>query len=465
MPKNENKDVQDVPKVKYGQKKRDNQAAEMSETQNTQKYICPRPDHNISRANISPNALKVLYRLSGSGFDAFLVGGGVRDLLLGKNPKDFDVTTSATPEDVRALFRNCRLIGRRFRLAHVHFGPEIIEVATFRGQHKGDQGDEGQIVDGMIVRDNVYGSLEEDAWRRDFSVNSLYYNIKDFSIEDHVGGLADLEKKNLRILGDPEARYREDPVRMLRAVRFAAKLDFSIDANAEAPLFALGDLLEGVPPARLFEEVLKLFLSGHAIKTLALLRQYHLFHFLFPQTEVCLREDDSGVNLEFINRALENTDNRVAEGKPVTPAFIFAVFLWQPVVSLRKKYLARGMSESQTMSAAAEAVMSGQSRRISIPRRFHLPMRDIWHLQDRFLKRAPKRSIRLLTHPRFRAGYDFLLLRAEVGDAEAELAQWWTIFYDADESGRAEIMDKLSRGRRQVKRRKPKSKPDAAADE
>ncbi|MDH3326338.1 MAG: polynucleotide adenylyltransferase PcnB [Gammaproteobacteria bacterium] len=428
-----------------------------NEKKNAEKCIYPRPDHIISRSNISPNAVKVLYRLNGAGFEAFLVGGGVRDLLLERKPKDFDVTTNATPEDVRALFRNCRLIGRRFRLAHVHFGSEIIEVATFRGQHEGDQGDEGQIVDGMIVRDNVYGSLEEDAWRRDFSVNSLYYNVKDFSVEDHVGGLADLKAKKLRILGDPEARYREDPVRMLRAVRFAAKLDFTIDAESEAPLFELGGLLEGVPPARLFEEVLKLFLSGHAVKTLELLRRYNLFHFLFPQTEVCLKEDVDGVNLAFINRALENTDSRVAEGKPVTPAFIFAVFLWQPVVCLRAKYLERGMSESQTMTAAADAVMSGQSRRISIPRRFHTPMRDIWHLQDRFLKRAPKRSIRLLTHPRFRAGYDFLLLRAEVGDAEVELAQWWTSFYDADESGRGEITDKLSRGRRQFKRRKSKS--------
>ena len=448
MPKNENNSIDDSDVNK----------------KSAEKCIYARPDHNISRANISPNALKVLYRLSGAGFDAFLVGGGVRDLLLDKRPKDFDVTTSATPEEVRALFRNCRLIGRRFRLAHVHFGSEIIEVATFRGQHKGDQGDEGQIVDGMIVRDNVYGSLEEDAWRRDFSVNSLYYNIKDFSIEDHVGGLADLKEKRLRILGDPEARYREDPVRMLRAIRFAAKLDFAIDEAAEAPLFHLGDLLEGVPPARLFEEVLKLFLSGHAVSTLALLRRYQLFHFLFPQTEVCLKEAGDDVNLNFINRALENTDNRVAEGKPVTPAFIFAVFLWQPVVFLRKKYLERGMSESQTMTAAAEAVMSGQSRRISIPRRFHTPMRDIWHIQDRFLKRAPKRSVRLLTHPRFRAGYDFLLLRAEVGDAENELAQWWTTFYESDDSGRSEITDKLSRGRRQFKRRKSKPKNDTGSD-
>lgn len=425
---------------------------------NQKKRTYPRAEHNISRANISPNALKVLYRLNGAGFDAFLVGGGVRDLLLDNHPKDFDVATNATPDEVRKLFRNCRLIGRRFRLAHVHFGSEIIEVATFRGQHEGDQGDEGQIVNGMIVRDNVYGTLEEDAWRRDFSVNSLYYNIEDFSIEDRVGGLEDLHSRRLRILGDPEQRYREDPVRMLRAIRFAAKLDFTLDADSEAPLFELGSLLEGVPPARLFEEVLKLFLTGHGEKTLVLLRHYHLFHSIFPQTEVSFKESDNSASLDFVFKALINTDLRLKEGKSVTPAFIFAVFLWHPVCALREKYLERGMSESQTMTAAADAVMSGQSRRVSIPRRFHTPMRDIWHLQDRFTKRAPKRSVRLLKHPRFRAAYDFLLLRAEVGNVDLELAQWWTRFYQAEDQEQQQLIDTFNRGRRQYnRRRKPRN--------
>ena len=424
---------------------------------NRTKRIYTRSEHNISRDNISPNALKVLYRLKNAGFEAFLVGGGVRDLLLEGKPKDFDISTDATPEDVRGLFRNCRLIGRRFRLAHVHFGSEIIEVATFRGQHEGNQGDDAQIVDGMITRDNVYGSLEEDAWRRDFSINSLYYNIKDFSVEDHVGGVNDLRDKHIRILGDPEQRYREDPVRMLRAVRFAAKLDFTIQPKTEAPLFELGSLLEGVPPARLYEEVLKLFLSGYSVNTLDLLREYHLFRYLFPQTEISLRDDVDDKNLAFINRALENTDTRIREEKRITPAFIFAVFLWKPVCELKDKYLERGMSESQTLTAAAEAVMSGQSRRIAIPRRFHTAMRDIWYLQDRFTKRAPKRSLRLLSHPRFRASYDFLLLRAESGNADMELAKWWGKFYDADDENKQQIVGQLNQGKRQhSRRRKPK---------
>ncbi len=422
------------------------------------KRVYPRDEHIISRDNISPNALKVLYRIKNAGFDGYLVGGGVRDLLLEKKPKDFDIATNATPEEVCHLFRNCRLIGRRFRLAHVHFGAEIIEVATFRGQHDGNNGDAGQIVDGMIVRDNVYGSIEEDACRRDFSINSLYYNISDFSVEDYVNGYEDLQAGRLRILGDPEQRYREDPVRMLRAVRFAAKLELSIEKATESPLFALGNLLEGVPPARLFEEVLKLFLSGYALRAFELLRHYNLFKFLFPQSEISIKEDVSGNVLVLINKALANTDQRFLEGKPVAPAFIFGVLLWGPVSKLNAKYLERGMSESQTLSAAAEAVVSGQSRRVSIPRRFHTPMREIWMLQERLAKRAPRRSVRLLTHPRFRAAYDFLLLRAETGDVDNELAEWWTTFIDADETSRAEILDNLTRGRRQFnRRRKPKA--------
>lgn len=423
-----------------------------------EKRIYTRDEHNVSRNNISENALKVLYRLKNANFDAYLVGGGVRDLLLGRSPKDFDIATNATPEEVRSLFRNCRLIGRRFRLAHVHFSHEIIEVATFRGQHDGEDSEEGQIIDGMIVRDNVYGSIEEDAWRRDFSINSLYYNISDFSIEDYVGGLEDLRARQLRILGDARQRYQEDPVRMLRAVRFAAKLDFKIEAATEVPLYELGYLLEGVPPARLFEEVLKLLLTGYAVKTLHLLRHYRLLPFIFPQTEVGIKEDENEVFLDFIIRALDNTDARIKEGKPVTPTFIFAVFLWQAVSNLNEKYLARGMGESQTFSAAADAVISGQSRRVSIPRRFQTPMREVWMLQERLIKRAPRRSIRLLQHPRFRAAYDFLLLRAEAGDVDPELASWWTELIHSDDEAREKIVDRLSRGRRQFKRRrKPKS--------
>lgn len=411
------------------------------------KNTIPRAEHNISRVQISENALKVMYRLKNAGFEALLVGGGVRDLLLSRTPKDFDVSTDATPEEVKHLFRNCRLIGRRFRLAHVHFGPEIIEVATFRGQHEGDQGEEGQIVNGMIVRDNVYGSLEEDACRRDFTVNSLYYDIKDFSVVDYVGGIEDLRARRLRLIGDPEQRYREDPVRMLRAIRFAAKLDFSIEPESEKPLSELAFLLEGVPPARLFEEILKLFLSGDGLKTFLLLRRYDLFGQLFPQTEEGLSNSDSQC-LAFLSQALKNTDERIASGKPVTPAFIFAVFLWSSVKRLASRYIERGMSDTEVMAAASDAVLSGQNQRVAIPRRFHMSIKEIWQLQDRLSKRAPKRSFRLLKHPRFRAGYDFLLLRADVDSSLRELADWWTHFQEGDENSREDQLKSVGPRRR-----------------
>ncbi len=419
------------------------------------KSVIPREEHAISRADISDNALKVLYRLKNAGYQSLLVGGGVRDLLLRRAPKDFDVATDARPEEIRKLFRNCRLIGRRFRLAHIHFGSEIIEVATFRGQHAGDQGDDGQIVNGMIVRDNVYGTLEEDAWRRDFTINSLYYNIRDFSVIDYVGGMEDIHHRQLRLIGDPVQRYQEDPVRMLRAIRFAAKLDFDIESATEAPLHDLADLLEGVPPARLFEEINKLFLSGHAEPTFELLRKYDMFGALFPQTDEYLKEEDEdGRFAEFLRHALRNTDQRIQEGKPVTPAFLLAALLWGPVHRMKERYLERGMTLTDALSAAMDSVMAGQSQRVSLPRRFHTPMREIWQLQDRFLKRAPKRSLRLLKHPRFRAAYDFLLLRAQAGEAEQDLADWWTQFYESDEDNRRDLVDEVSRGRRQARRRK-----------
>jgi len=425
------------------------------------RQVIPRSQHNISRSNIGQNAIRVLMRLKQTGHQAYLVGGGVRDLLLGKTPKDFDIVTDAKPEEVRGLFRNSRLIGRRFRLVHVHFGNEIIEVATFRGQHDGQQGDDGQIVNGMIVRDNVFGTLEEDALRRDFTVNSLYYNIDGFAVVDDVGGMADLQAGLLRLIGDPELRYREDPVRMLRAVRFAAKLDFNLEESTEAPVYELGHLLEGVPPARLFEETLKLFFAGYAKHSFELLRRYRLFTFLFPQTEDCIvNYSDGEIILNFVLRSLENTDLRIREGKSVTPAFLFAAFLWGPVVRLKSRYLERGMSESQAMSAASDAVMSGQSQHVSVPRRFHAAMRDIWAMQDRLIRRAPKRSLRLLGHPRFRAAYDFLLLRSEVGDADEDLAKWWTEYQFKDEAGQHQMTDKLIRGRKHVGRRKKTAAPD-----
>ncbi|MDH5378438.1 MAG: polynucleotide adenylyltransferase PcnB, partial [Gammaproteobacteria bacterium] len=368
-------------------------------------------------------------------------------------PKDFDISTDARPEDVRKLFRNCRLIGRRFRLAHVHFGDEIIEVATFRGDASAEDDEDldREIVNGMIVRDNVYGTLQEDARRRDFTINSLYYNINDFSVVDYVGGLRDLKSNQLRLIGDAEQRYREDPVRMLRAVRFAGKLGFKLEQSTEAPLKQLGHLLESVPPARLFEEVLKLFLSGSSAETFRLLREYNLFKWLFLQTEEALLAETDGVFLKLIQEALKNTDERVSQGKPVTPAFTISVFLWRPVAELKQRYLQRGMTEHQALLEASEVVIAGQSQHVAVPRRFQTSLREIWQLQDRFEKRAPKRSLRLLSHPRFRAAYDFLLLRATVGDVNNTLAEWWTELYNSEEKHRGVLVEKLTRRKRRRK--------------
>lgn len=416
----------------------------------------PRDQHGISRANISENALKVLYRLKQEGYQALLVGGGVRDLLLGREPKDFDVATDARPEDVRRVFRNCRLIGRRFRLAHVHFGSEIIEVATFRGGG-GEMEDEGErhLENGMIVRDNLYGTREEDALRRDFTVNALYYNIADFTLIDYAGGLEDLRQGRLRLIGDdPERRYREDPVRMLRAVRFAAKLGFNIDPDCERPLREHSSLLGGVPAARLFEEVLKLLHSGMGLEGFEKLRHYNLFGQLFPATEECLAYEDHAFPITFVSRGLANTDRRIQEDQPVTPAFLFAMLLWEPV---RRRFFTladKGLEPYEAMARAGGEVLSAQLSRVSIPKRFSLPMREIWELQPRFEQLEGKQPQRLATHPRFRAGYDFLVLRANSGEADPELAAWWMRFQEATGLER-ELMTGPTRRKR--RRRRPRA--------
>lgn len=421
--------------------------------------IISRSEHRISRANISDNALKVLYRLKAAGYEAYLVGGGVRDLSLGREPKDFDVATDARPEDVRELFRNCRLIGRRFRLAHVHFGPEIIEVATFRALHEeGEEGEERVIEDGRILRDNVYGSLAEDALRRDFTINSLYYNIADFSVVDHAGGVADLEQGVIRLIGDPGVRFREDAVRMLRAVRFAAKLGFQIHPDTAAPIPEMAPLLAHIPPARLFDEILKLLMAGVGLETFELLRHYGLFEPLFPETEASLaRADDSAQ--AFVVSALRNTDARVAEGKPVTPAFLFAALLWPAVRQREEQYLQEeGVSALQALQMAAQDVLTEQVNTVAIPKRFSLPMREIWALQSRFERRNGRRALRLASHPRFRAAYDFLLLRAEAGEVPQELADWWREFQESDEAQRQGLSaeaEERPRRRRRRRRRRP----------
>ncbi|MEW6353365.1 MAG: polynucleotide adenylyltransferase PcnB [Pseudomonadota bacterium] len=411
----------------------------------------------MSHAQVSENALRVINRLHNAGYEAYLVGGCVRDLLLGRVPKDFDVATNAYPEQVEQLFRNCRLIGRRFRLAHVRFGREIVEVATFRGNHS----EAGIGEDGRIMRDNVYGgTLEEDAWRRDFTVNALYYNVYDSTVIDHTGGLDDLQAGILRLMGDPAQRYREDPVRMLRAVRFAAKLGFRIHPESEAPLAELGVLLENVPPARLFEEILKLFMGGYAVQTYHLLRHYGLFKYLFPQTEVALEHERGTPSL--LLQALANTDARIAEDKPVTPAFLFAALLWEPLRLLAEDLRAqeREMGEIQALQVAGEMVVARQVKRIALPKRFSVPMREIWAMQPRLRQRSGKRPLRLLEHPRFRAAYDFLLLRAAAGEQDLqELCDWWTALQGAEGGERQTMTSRMPPETKTRRRRRRKPAP------
>ena len=340
----------------------------------------------------------------------------MRDLLLGRAPKDFDVATNAHPEQIRQVFRNCRLVGRRFLLAHIHFGSEIVEVATFRAGHTpGSSG--GVMEDGRIVRDNVYGTLEQDAWRRDFTVNALYYNIRDFSLLDFCEGLTDLRAGHLRIIGEPYSRYREDPVRMLRVVRFAAKLDFQITPETEAPLAELAGLLREIPGARLFEEVLKLFLGGKGRATFELLHHYGLFTQLFPHI---------GSSLTLLRNALLSTDQRLQENQSVTSAFLFAALLWEPVLRTVRRYQQRGMNLHEALNCAAEDILYIQSQRVAIPRRYMLPIREIWSLQGRMANLRGKRHLTLAQHPRFRAAYDLLQLRATSGEVDVqELAEQW----------------------------------------
>jgi poly(A) polymerase len=419
--------------------------------------LIPRDKHNISRANISNNAIKVLTRLSKSGYEAYLVGGGVRDLLLGREPKDFDIATNALPEEVKQVFSNCRLIGRRFRLAHVHFGREIVEVATFRSNRTTTEAGDRHVENGMILRDNVYGTLEEDAQRRDFTINALYYNIDDFSVVDFANGMSDLQQGVIRLLGDVESRYREDPVRLLRAIRFAAKLGFVIEPATEAPIAKLATLLEDVPSARLYEEVLKLFLSGAALESFEKLRHYQLFGQLFPATEEALSHEDHEFPITFVNQGMANTDDRLSQGKSVTPAFLFAVLLWEPVrLQAGRLEAEEGIHPLEALQSAAADVLSNQAKYVSIPKRFSYPMRDIWQLQARFTQRQGKRPQRLASHPKFRAAYDFLLLRAESGEVDRELADWWTVYQHAKGEEKASMTEQGRRGRGRRRRRRRK---------
>ena len=428
----------------------------------------PRDGHPISRTNISDSALKVMSRLRSQGYQGYLVGGAVRDLMLGNHPKDFDVATDATPEQVHELFRNSRIIGRRFKIVHVRFGREIIEVTTFRGHHD-DTEPEGQrprapkhsqqAASGMLLRDNVYGSLEDDAIRRDFTVNALYYCSSDFTVFDYAQGVKDLEKRQIRIIGDPEKRYREDPVRLLRAIRFAAKLDFDIETETAEPIADLAYMLEAIPAARLFDEMLKLFMAGYALRTFTLMREYQLLDHLFPATATAL--DESPYALPLIEAAMRSTDERIAAEKPVTPAFILAALLWPPTIQLKQQIEDSGEAPLAALQEAAQTIVSEQIHHIAIPRRFTMPMKEIWEFQLRLLKRRGKQVKSQVSHRRFRAAYDFLLLREASGEDLDGLGKFWTELQEklppapppGDEN---EIREEEAPRRRRRRRRRPR---------
>lgn len=440
-----------------------NKFGNKSQPDSNNSHIIPRDKHSISRENISPAAIKVMNILLEQQFDAYLVGGGVRDLLLGGHPKDFDIATNATPEQVVKLFNRARIIGRRFRIVHVRMMGETIEVTTFRGGHEAPTQARGkaknqtsaQSASGMLLRDNVFGSIEEDAIRRDFTINALYYTTKDFSVHDYANGIADLNNKTIRIIGDPETRYREDPVRMLRAVRFAAKLGFDIESDTATPINTLGDLLQDVSGARLFDESLKLFLSGYSAPLFPLLQEYQLFEKLFPYSAEAL--DKQASYEKMIHLACKNGDKRIQQEKSVTPAFIYAVLLWPAAQQRQYQLMADGLSEYEAIHQAGQEIASYQQRYTAIPKRFSFPMREIWELQLRFNNRHPSKVESLLSHRRFRAAYDFLVLREQSGEATDELGAWWTQ-YQIDQADYCQSLIQAAKPKAHYEKRRPPRK-------
>jgi poly(A) polymerase len=415
----------------------------------------PRDQHGLSRDAASPSAAKVCAALREGGFSAYIVGGAVRDLLLGIAPKDFDVATDARPEQIRPLFRRALIIGRRFRLVHVMFGSETVEVSTFRGA---DTGTAEKDEHGRVLRDNVFGTLEEDARRRDFTVNALYFDPNTEEIVDFHGGLADLKKRTLRVIGDPATRYREDPVRMLRAVRLASKLGLTLDPATREPIRELAPLMERVPPARLFDEMLKLLLSGHASACLRQLRDVGLHKGLLPLLDVILEQP---LGERFVTLALAQTDERVLTDRPVSPAFLFAALLWHEVLAAWKQRQARGERALPALEHAMDEVLDTQCAKLAITRKLTATMRELWSLQPRFEQRSVNRAFRLLESPRFRMAYDFLALRAASGEVSADLEEWWRAFQNADpESRKAMLLPETGPRKRRRRRRK---KPPAAA--
>ncbi len=416
--------------------------------------IIPHRIHGIDRKLLSSAALKTTEGLQKAGFEAYVVGGAVRDLLLNRAPKDFDVATNATPEEVNRIFRRSRIIGRRFRLVHVMFGSETIEVSTFRGSHLAESDHAKTAESGRILRDNVFGNQEEDALRRDFTANALYYDPATEEVLDFHNGVADIKAGVLRIIGDPTTRYREDPVRMLRAVRLSAKLGLKLDRATEKPIPQMADLLKDVPESRLFDEMLKLFLSGHAMESARELRKHGLHHGLLPLLDVALEQP---LGERFVTLALQNTDDRVLSDKPVSPSFLFATLLWHEVLTAWNRIQAQGERPIPALQLAMNEVCDIQAEKLAIHKRYSSTMREIWGMQPRFDQRGGKRPYSLIEHPRFRAAYDFLLLRCESGEVSAELGQWWTDFAHADGEARAAMLLPDTQPKKRRRRRRTKS--------
>ena len=408
--------------------------------------------HGVTPEQLSSGGRRTIDGLQQAGYEAWIVGGAVRDMLLGRAPKDFDVATNATPEQVRATFRRSRIIGRRFQIVHVMMGGETIEVTTFRGS-----ADQETDAHGRILRDNVWGTMEEDARRRDFTVNALYYDPKQDRIVDYHHGVADLKQKTLRMIGDAATRYREDPVRMLRAVRFAAKLDLALDHQTRTPIRELADLLENVPAARIFDEMMKLLSSGYSVECLRQLREEGLHHGLMPLLDIIM---DQPLGEKFVNLALSKTDARVRDGKPLSPGYLFATLLWHEVLARWEQIKAKGESSLPALHQAMDEVIDQQCERTALTRRIASDIKEILALQPRFEARSGRRPFALLTQPRFKAGYDFLLLRAEAGEVEQELADWWGTFMHADEDERADML--LAAPKDAPKKRRRRRKPAGA---
>ena len=439
--------------------KKDNQ------TPNQSAMLGPK-EHGINPQLISPNAIRVTQTLQEAGYKAFIVGGAVRDLLLGIKPKDFDVATNATPEQVKRLFRRAFIIGRRFQIVHVMFGQEIIEVTTFRGTSSENAPKDEH---GRVLRDNTFGEQHEDAVRRDFTINAMYYDPASQTVLDYHNGIADIRSRVLRIIGQPEARYREDPVRLLRVVRFAAKLDFTIAPTTREPIQIMAPLINNVPAARVFDEMLKLLLSGHALACLRQLRKEGLHHGLLPLLDVVLEQP---LGEKFVTLALANTDERVRQGKPVSPGFLFASLLWHQVLEKWNAYQAAGEYPIPALHLAADDVLDTQTEKLALQRKIASDMRDIWAMQPRFERRIGKSPYKLLEHLRLRAGYDFLILRCASGEIDQEIGDWWTAFINGDGAQRQELISRKSKAEgeeaaapKKRRRRSGRNKPKNAAAE